>query len=221
MNAIIRQQVDDGVFLLEEAILTILENPASQPCISASQISLKSGLNDDATTPAVDLITFSIFEILRHQGRVDICDTPECGGWKLTKSEAQRRAEPIQLREDLDWEADLTVQEHQQLGDITVRDLDWGMALHHHGPSIQEALENPELRYTTKIDNHLDAAYAFDFTESKTQITAHGKLHPAQLFPDGTHQVDENTTIAAAKIAITFRSVHTREAVRRYIAQHG
>ena len=221
MNAVIQQKAEDGIFLMEEAIIDAMTaRIPTHTCTKARTLSLEIGGTEEASPHDLELITFFLLERMRSQGRVNICPLPDCDGWNLTKQEKSRRLAPPQLSQDLDWATDITVEEYPQNGDVLIRNIDWIPALYHHSPSIQEALENPTWHYVTTLDGHVPVGYSFEFNEHHGHITAYGHLHPAVIYPDASSRCDATTNIVQAKIAISFRSIRTREAVRRYISHH-
>ena len=226
MNERAKTLAADGIFLIEEATLEIMNQLLEDAkCCQIDTISHQAGIDLEQLVslgvhPMTDYrhpITNAVLGRLHEQGRVEICDHFECHGWQISATERDARKRPPELTQDMHWETTIDVEKYPQTGNVLLKDLDWTVAVYQHGPSIQESLEAPDLHYVTKLDELLTVGYSFRFAVENGAVVAHGQLHPAERYPGGDHHVNTDRTIAQAKLTVTFQSKKTEERVKRYI----
>ena len=121
------------------------------------------------------------------------------------------------LPDDLDWEIDGEVTEHEQTGQVRLQDLNWEFALHYGGPSIEEMLTWAGSVYHERLDGHMDIGYTFEFrVDEQDRIIAKGRIHPAECTKHSSNTMTD-TTIVEADIVLTPKDPRTAAALREYI----
>ena len=124
-----------------------------------------------------------------------------------------------QLPDDLDWELDITVNEHHPGNNLVLKDLAWKQALYYDGRDITGMLCIGGI-YHQRFSEHLLVGIKYDFEATDDhRILAHGTLHPADE-QGGDYFTDESSVIITATVEINPRSDRTAQAIREYIQQN-
>ena len=124
-----------------------------------------------------------------------------------------------QLPDDLDWELDITVNEHHPENDLVLKGLAWKQALYYDRPNITGMLCKPGI-YHQRFSEHLLVGIKYDFEATDDhRILAHGTLHPAEEHR-GKFYTNESSVIMTATVEINPRSDRTAQAIREYIQEN-
>ena len=125
-----------------------------------------------------------------------------------------------QLPDDLDWEIDLTVNEHYPENDLVLKGLAWEEALYYDEPNISGTLCTGGI-YHQRFSEHFLVGIRYDFEVTDDhRILAHGTLHPAKEGRRGDYFTDESSVIMTATVEINPRSDRTAQAIREYIQNY-
>ena len=124
-----------------------------------------------------------------------------------------------QLPDDLDWELDITVNEHQPENDLFLKGVAWKQALYYDELNITGMLCKPGI-YHQRLSEHFltGIKYYFQVTDDH-RIIAHGTLHPAEDHR-GSYYTDESSIIMTATVEINPQSDRTAQALREYIQKN-
>ena len=201
----------DGAFLLEEATIMSLTNH-ERDGQHPTPFDVGKDINVDSD------VILAIMRQLETANRVQ--NLHHRGGyyWTLTDVEREIRNHLPDLAAVEDWEAEVKFGPTSHNGDVRINDQLWMAAIFHHGPSVQELIKSPRLEYIAPFETYFTVAYQFRLEFPNDALVAYVTAHPVQQFPGGDHKVDNSATIAEVTATIRFRSIRTREAVRRYIA---
>lgn len=121
------------------------------------------------------------------------------------------------LPDNLDWDIEVQVKEHDQTRQVLLHNLDWEFALHYGGPDITEMLTSPGSVYHERLDDHLEIGYTFHFkVDDQGRIIAEGTVHPARITPDANY-THFDTVIHKADLVIIPKDPRTTEALKEYI----
>ena len=124
-----------------------------------------------------------------------------------------------QLPDDLDWELDITVNEHSPENYLVLKGLAWKQALYYDGHDITEMLCDGGIYHQRFSELYLvGIKYDFEVTDDN-RILAHGTLHPADEHR-GRYFTDESSVIMNATVEINPRSDRTAQAIREYIQEN-